>query len=89
MTHKVRAKFRVDSIAKHSWGGSSIKLSCTYDDKIPEDQRFQKATPSGTIEMQIDNPAAVELFELGKYFYADFFAVPVLPEELTEASKQR
>jgi len=68
----VRAKLQLTSETKHTWGGKTLRFDCRYDDSIPEDQRFQKATPSGSIELQIDNPAALEKFELGKSYYADF-----------------
>lgn len=60
----VRAKFKLTEIRDSKWhkdspGSKTLKFSTQYDDTIPEDQRFQKATPSGTCEMQIDNPAAV------------------------------
>ena len=42
----------------------------------PEDQRFSKATPSGSLRMQVDNPAALEQFEPGKAYYLDFTPVP-------------
>jgi hypothetical protein len=47
-----------------------------YDTSIPEDQRFQQATPSGSFEQLVDNPAALEQFELGKSYYVDFTPVP-------------
>lgn len=72
----VRAKFQLQEITTTAWGSKRLKFSCQYDSNIPEDQRFQKATPSGHIEMQIDNPAAVEQFTLGDYYYADFNAAP-------------
>lgn len=73
----VRAKFQVQKIARTAWGnGVEITLSPQYDTSIPEDQRFAKATPSGSITMYIDNPPASEFLELGKYFYVDFTRVP-------------
>lgn len=68
----VRAKMVLTTIADHNWGGKTLKFSTQYDATIPEDQRFQKATPSGSIEMQVDNPAALEQFALGKSYYVDF-----------------
>ena len=73
----VRAKLRVESVThahyhKDAPPYSTVKLTAQYDDSIPEDQRFQKATPSGHCEMQIDNPAALEQFVPGKTFYLDF-----------------
>jgi hypothetical protein len=63
----VRAKFVVSSIKD-----GQIEFSTQYDTSIPEDQRFQTATPWGSIKMQIDNPKALEQFAVGKAFYADF-----------------
>jgi hypothetical protein len=77
----VRAKFRVASITEQAdYSGQPsktkvVKLACIYDQSIPEDQRFFDATPSGTVEMWINNPAALEQFALGKAFYADFTPV--------------
>lgn len=72
----VRAKFTVEKIAKTRYGSCELTLSPQYDDKIPEDRRFAKATPSGTLQMLVDNPSAVEFFELGKPYYLDFSPVP-------------
>ena len=68
----VRAKFKVQKIAKQSWGGSEISMWPEYDSAIPEDQRYAKATPSGSLTMSVDNPPAEEFFELGKTYYLDF-----------------
>lgn len=70
----VRAKMVLSAITSHSWSAESktLKFSTQYDASIPEDQRFQKATPSGFIEMQVDNPAALAQFQLGKAYYVDF-----------------
>lgn len=76
----IRAKLRVDHIihTHYSKDGppySVVHLVTQYDESIPEDQRFQKATPTGRMEMQIDNPAALEQFVPGKTFYLDFTPV--------------
>jgi hypothetical protein len=68
----VKAKMVVSALKEYAWGGKEVTLQCHYDQSIPEDQRFQKATPSGSISMQIDNPAALEQFGLGKAFYLNF-----------------
>jgi hypothetical protein len=81
---KVRAEFTVTKVAKTTWGGTELTLSPQYDQTIPEDRRFQKGTPSGELHMLVDNPPAVEFFELGKPYYLDF--TPVLPAELTEGA---
>lgn len=56
----------------------TLCFSCQYDTTTEEGRRFQKATPSGFAEFQIDNPAAIEQFELGKTYYVDFSSVPEL-----------
>lgn len=68
----VRAKFTVLSHKKYSYGHTEVALSPQYDTTIPEDQRFAKATPQGSISLTIDNPAAVEELAIGKAFYVDF-----------------
>ena len=71
-----RAKFRLIKTAQYhgpyTSGAKILTFSADYDPSIPEDQRFAKATPSGTLEMTMDNPAAVALFEPGKVYYLDF-----------------
>ena len=77
----VRAKFRVDKIAKVAWGnGVEITLSPQYDQSIPEDRRFATATPSGLITMYVDNPPASDYLKLGGFFYVDFTEVPKIQE---------
>ncbi|MFJ1255989.1 hypothetical protein [Cupriavidus sp. CuC1] len=70
----VRAKLQLQSVTSHAWSGDAktLKFGVQYDSTIPEDQKFCKATPSGSIEIQVDNPAAVAQFELGKSYYVDF-----------------
>ena len=68
----VRAKMTLTGKTQHSWGGQTLRFDCQYDPNCPEDQRFTKATPSGHVEMAVDNPAALEQFEVGKAYYVDF-----------------
>jgi hypothetical protein len=68
----VRAKFQVQAITETSWGAKIFKLAPMYDTSIEEDRRYSKATPSGSLEMQINNPPAAAFFELGKSYYIDF-----------------
>lgn len=72
----VRAKMQLRSVTEEAWGGKTLKFAAQYDTTIPEDQRFQKATPSASAEFQIDNPAALEQFKLGEYYYLDFTPAP-------------
>lgn len=75
----IRAKFMVVAITEHSWGGGgqkTVKLEARYDPAIPEDQRFYEATPTGSLEMLVNNPAALEMLQLGHSFYIDLTPVP-------------
>lgn len=72
----VRAKFTVQSITEYQYGGKKVVLAPQYDESIPEDQRFAKATPGGEFSMFIDNPAALDQLKLGKAFYIDLTLVP-------------
>lgn len=66
----VRAKVRCN----HK-GPSDIGFNTVYEPNAAEDTenaRFTKATPWGDIKLGIDNPAAIEQFEVGKEYYVDF-----------------
>lgn len=76
MITSIRGKFRVTKVAETHWGQKEVTLSAEYDQSIEEDRRFSKATPSGNIQMYIDNPPASDYLKLGDYFYVDFTAVP-------------
>lgn len=75
-----RAKLELTHFDVQDFGknGKSVKakFSARYDTTIPEDQRFQKATPSGDCTLQIDNPAVLEQLEAGTSFYVDFTPIP-------------
>ena len=68
----VRAKFLLSSITSYSYGGKRLHFDAVYDTSTEENRRFSKVTPSGALEMTIDNEAAAEQFQLGKYYYTDF-----------------
>lgn len=77
----VRAKMRCSSIEVTDFGApeksTKVRFLCEYDpNKSPEDIGFTKATPSGNAEYVIDNPAALEQFKVGAYYYVDFTPVP-------------
>ena len=76
----VRGKFRVTSLTFYAEPGPTasrkVTLWAQHDDGQPENTRYAKATPSGTIEMTIDNPPAAEVFTPGKVFYVDFTEAP-------------
>lgn len=71
----VRAKFQVTNIIHEAWMPADARrviLEPRYDTSIEEDRRYSKATPSGRIEMYIDNPPAVAAFPLNSVHYIDF-----------------
>lgn len=74
----VRAKFQLQEIRQHAGAGAKALVLKTlvfrpqYDNTIPEDRRFAKASPSGEFTIWVDNPAALEQFELGAHYYIDF-----------------
>lgn len=75
---KTRAKFRCMSETRHSYNPESrtYRFGAIYDPHLPEDQRFAKATPSGTVEIVVDNPAVH--YTLGQDYYFD-----IIPAEVT------
>ena len=67
----VRAKFRLQS--KHEeFGGNFInyQFNAVGADEVPENQRYHKYTPSGSLNITVNNPDVS--FELGKMYYLDF-----------------
>jgi hypothetical protein len=72
----VRAKFRLDSITNYAYGGSFFSFNAVSDDQTEENKRFSQATPSGKLEVWVNNPAAIEKFEVGKSYYLDFTPAP-------------
>ncbi len=69
----VRCKFMLTEITECNWSKTAkrLKFSAVYDQSIPEDQRFYKATPSAEFTMLVDNPLALAMFKLGEQYYFD------------------
>ena len=68
----IRAKFRVNYIAR---GNEYERISMTpvYSaDPNSENAKWSKATPFGELNMHITNPDALGQFEEGKEYYLDF-----------------
>ena len=85
----IRAKFRVvEKInrANYTQGGPPtchVKLSAAND---PGNKSWAQYTPSGSIEMQIDNPGAYEAFELGRHYLVEFTPAPAAEADEKPAS---
>ena len=72
----IRGKMVVRSVEDFGTGtGKNIKMNCRYDESIPEDQRFFSATPSGHLEMYVDNSSRTGNNETRRSFYVDFTPV--------------
>jgi hypothetical protein len=72
----IRCKMQLENVFAQTWGGAKAIFRCTYDQALcDEDRAFQKATPTGMAEFQIDNPKAAEQLVIGAYYYVDFTPV--------------
>lgn len=69
----VRAKFRVSMVGATDYGQTLVKAHPVYGGG-PENNTYAKATPSGMLELTVDNPAVDGFFVPGREFYADFTA---------------
>lgn len=61
--------------------GNEVVFHTVYEtdeqkDADPENVRFTKATPWGTIKLGITNEKALEQFQPGKNYYVDFTPAP-------------
>lgn len=66
-----RAMFRCNSVQTFGPNqASNIEFTAINDVSTPENERFTKYTPSGTLRIAVDNPAVV--FEPGSSYYLDF-----------------
>lgn len=67
----VLAKFRVDSVTDFGGDSKSVKLSAVTSGS-EENKAFWKWTPTGSIEMTINNPPAANAFKPGKEVLVEF-----------------
>lgn len=66
----VRAKVRCNAKSE-----SEVNFTTVYepdDSRNDENARFTKATPWGDIRLGIDNPEALQQFEVNQEYYVDF-----------------
>ncbi len=83
----ITAKMRVESIIPSMWGGSTVQFRADYDDKIAEDKRFQKATPTADARFAIDNPAAISQLVVGGTYYFDIVPADARTAEMVSREK--
>lgn len=75
---KIRCKFVCVSKTpiEHSLDNThKVAFEARYHPETPEDQRFTKATPWGTLDVAISNPTAIASLEVGKAYYLDLSPV--------------
>lgn len=74
---KIRAKFHCNAVTEHAYGNKTAYLNAVYADGEPENQSFNTATPSGSVEIGIDKDApAKDFLKPGKSYYLDFTEAP-------------
>lgn len=78
-----RCKFRVALVGHQPPGyGTKVRLEAQYPTKDldgyehGEDHAFFAATPTGVLEMTINNPYGAEFFQAGEFVYLDFSQAP-------------
>lgn len=73
---RTRAKFQCHSVTDHGHN-KQVSLGAVYSRKEgTEDYSFTKATPSGTVQMAIDNPESAVQFKPLRLYYVDFIECP-------------
>ena len=70
MPNKARCKFSCESVQRFV-NSEKVTLRAHYDPTLPEDLRFSKNTPSGTMEFILDNPNLHGFFVPGKIYFID------------------
>ena len=84
---RVRCKFQLTrKITEETPWGSYVKFYFTpnYDPAIPEDQVFMQYSPSGEFWINVTNPAVLEHYKVGEFYYFD--SVPVNIGDIPETA---
>jgi hypothetical protein len=69
---QTRGKFHCQSEKRVYWN-SDVRVysfAAVCNDGTPENERYHRYTPSGSIEITVDNPSVS--FEPGKFYFVDF-----------------
>jgi hypothetical protein len=64
-----RAKVRCNSVQHFANDMRICKFTPVADDGTPENERYHRYTPGGSLELAVDNPAVT--FEPGRLYYVD------------------
>ncbi len=69
----VKAKFKCVELKRMSYYDTGVTEGVILQAcSGPGNEEWSKFTPSGRLEMQITNPAALEQFHLGKFYFLTF-----------------
>lgn len=72
-----RCKFQITNIlpaysnTEPTSDAKRVVFETRYDSTVAEDQAFTKYTPSGRLDVIIDNPKVTEQFKIGDLVYLD------------------
>lgn len=80
----IRCKMKLTEI--RDYGSSrTLVFMPEYDTRIPEDQRFALNTPSGRLEMGLNNKNLFGSFVVGQFYYLDLTPAPTpITDTLTQ-----
>jgi hypothetical protein len=77
VTMTARCKFQITSIlpaypnTDPSSDAKRVVFETRYDNTVAEDQAFTKYTPTGRMDVMIDNPSVTNQFAVGDNVYID------------------
>jgi hypothetical protein len=74
---KIRCKFWLGEVLETPYG-KTFTFTPQYDPAIPEDQVFQKMSPTGKFTIFVTNPVVLAEWKVGEYYYFD--TTPVTEE---------
>ncbi len=77
-----RCKVYIESITQHQFKAQTLNLrGIAADDELPENQRFNNASPSIEMKILVSNPVLKNAFRPGQRLYVDFTEAPDSPKE--------
>ncbi len=71
---RVRAKFKCVGTEKNDYNPAqtTYKFNAVAAGGTPENERFHRFTPLGTLTLTVDNPVIDGFYKLGRKYYLDF-----------------
>ena len=74
-----RCKVYVESVRKSQGGYETLELRGIMADEIPENKRFNSASPMIEMKIGVANPQVWGRLQPGDRFYVDFIPAPDCP----------